>query len=137
MNEEKPIVILCHGVSGSSQSTFIPYIRSELDKLEIKSYAPDFPNSSDPLFDEWKQTFEDLLKQVWNGQNIIILGHSLGGYFVLRLLGESSQSEWASKLIGAVLIAPTSITRPKHRRFYTIGINWQGIREINTKIIHV
>jgi predicted alpha/beta hydrolase family esterase len=125
-----------HGVGGTPDGVFIPSIRSKLENHGHQTHAPAYPNPDDPDFDEWKQTFEADLAKVWDKQaDIILIGHSLGGYFTLRLLGESNGSDWTKHLKGVILVAPTSMKRPERRRFYSKDVNWDEIRALKPKVI--
>jgi predicted alpha/beta hydrolase family esterase len=104
------LFILTHGVGGSPSSSFIPSLRAEIEKHGHQTHAPEYPNSADPDFDDWKTTFDtDLAKIIEGKSEIVLIGHSLGGYFTLRLLGESGDSPWTKLLKGVVVVAPTSM----------------------------
>jgi predicted alpha/beta hydrolase family esterase len=111
-------------------------MRSQLEGRGCKTHAPLYPKPEDPVFEEWKAKFEEDLKSVWNGtDDIFMVGHSLGGYFVLRLLGESAEAPWTKSLKGVVLVAPTSMKRPERRRFYSEEVQWENIKRLGVKII--
>lgn len=132
----RKLFIFTHGVGGRPESCFIPFMRKLLDEMGHQTHAPAYPNSSDPDFPDWRATFEADLSKIWNGQDdIVLVGHSLGGYFVLRLLGECAGADWTKKLVGVVLVAPTSMKRPERRKFYSEDVNWEGIRSLDCKII--
>jgi predicted alpha/beta hydrolase family esterase len=130
------LFIFTHGVGVSPASAFIPTLRAALEKQGHQTHAPAYPNSADPDFDDWKSTFETDLTKVWDGKTeIVLVGHSLGGYFTLRLLGESGDSAWTKLLKGVVLVAPTSMKRPERRKFYSKDVNWEHIRMLSPKFV--
>lgn len=127
---------ITHGVTGSNQSNFIPSLVQALNEKGVKNFAPSYPNSSDPDFDEWKQVFHEYIAEYWtNNEDIILVAHSLGGYFALRLIGECSEEEWARHLKGVVLVAPTSMKRPERRKFYSEEVKWDNIHQLPIKVI--
>ena len=130
------LFVFTHGVGGSPKSCFIPFMRTKLEEAGQQTLAPEYKNSDDPDFDDWKATFNESLASAWNKVDpIVLVGHSLGGYFVLRLLGESAETEWAQKLVGVVLVAPTSMKRPERRKFYSEEVQWDNILKLKAKII--
>ncbi|KAH0787645.1 leucine--tRNA ligase [Histomonas meleagridis] len=131
----KKLFFLTHGVGGNSNGCFFPSLKSFLEGKSIKVIAPSYPNSPDPIFDEWKEVFLNKIKEEWKGEDIYLLGHSLGGYFTLRLLGECFDHEWTKHLKGVVLVAPTSTKRPERRRFYSEEIKWENILKLTFKLI--
>ena len=130
------LFIFTHGVGGSPESCFIPFLRRKLEEMGHQTHAPAYPNSCDPDFPEWRATFEEDLSKLWNKEDdIVLVAHSLGGYFVLRLLGECSGASWTKKVCGVVLVAPTSTKRPNRRKFYSESVKWSGIRSLSCKVI--
>ena len=134
MQREK-LFCLTHGVGGNSNGCFFPSVKSLLKEKAIKVIAPSYPNSSDPIFDEWKEVFLAQISENWKGEDIYLLGHSLGGYFTLRLLGECFDLDWSKHIKGVILVAPTSTKRPERRRFYSEEIKWDNILKLNFKLI--
>jgi predicted alpha/beta hydrolase family esterase len=129
------LFVFTHGVGGRPDGCFLPNVRKALEALGIQTHAPAYPDSADPDFPAWKQTFEEDLARIWDRESdIYLVGHSLGGYFTLRLIGESVESDWISKLKGVVLVAPTSMKRPERRKFYSEEVNWTAIRGLTFKL---
>jgi predicted alpha/beta hydrolase family esterase len=125
-----------HGMGGSPTTFFFPSVRTELENRGCTTIAPEFRDSLDPDYQDWKQTFEAQLTSAWNQRDdLIILGHSLGGYFVLRLLGDSPNAPWLQKLIGIVLVSSTSLKQPKRRKFYAEEIKWEVVRKLKIRTI--
>ncbi|OHT11282.1 hypothetical protein TRFO_19391 [Tritrichomonas foetus] len=131
----KKLFFFNHGVGGNCHSAFIDSTRSKLEEKGMKTVAPSYPNPADPNFDEWKDTFHQFLADNWNGEEIVMIGHSLGGFFTLRLLGECFDEDWTKKLTAVILVAPTATKRPNRRKFYSEEIKWDNILKINFKPI--
>ena len=53
-------------------------------------FTPKMPNASNAQYDEWKIWFENILPRMH--KNIILIGHSLGGAFLIRYLSENKVS---------------------------------------------
>jgi uncharacterized protein len=60
--------------------------------------APRFPNAQNARYEEWKIIFEKILPLLDDG--VILIGHSLGGIFLLKYLSE----ETVNKKIKATLL---------------------------------
>lgn len=74
-------------------------LRTELG-AEYDVYLPSMPNSENAKCDEWKIWFERYLALVHDGA--VLVGHSLGGYFLTKYLTENEPSV---RIGGLVLIA--------------------------------
>lgn len=124
----KKLIFLTHGVTGSEESCWLPWVKKTLSDDNTLVIAPSYPRSDDPDYLQWKETFCSLLDGVKEYDDLYIVGHSLGGFFVLKILGDLLYLN--PKLKGVVLVAPTSMTRPERRKFYAVGVNWENIRKI-------
>lgn len=74
-----------------------PWVKTELEKHNVRCDIPVMPNPWLPRYSEWKETFE---KYELSEQSILV-GHSRGAAFLIRWLGETRRT--AKKLI---LVAP-------------------------------
>ncbi len=97
--------IIIHG-SPPSKDLWIPigdkkrwitWIKNVLENLEIKTFTPDMPKPWQPIYQDWKEAFEKLPIQ----ENTILIGHSAGGAFLVRWLGDNEQ-----KIKKLILVAP-------------------------------
>lgn len=62
--------------------------------------APHMPNSDLPLYEEWKVWFENILTVL--DDELIIVGHSLGGMFLLKYFSEETVDK---KVLGLFSVA--------------------------------
>ena len=76
---------------------WIPWLKRELEKKGIKTYTPLMPIPWNPKYDEWKKEFEKLSVN----ENSVLIGHSSGGGFLVRWLGETGK-----KIKKLILVAP-------------------------------
>lgn len=132
-----PIFLFIHGYKGSAESLWIPGIRKTLTEQGIKSVSTSYPHPEDPVYEEWRETFLQVIKDNWKGEEIVITAHSLGGYFTLRVFSEFITSDWAKKVVGIVLVGAVTIADPGRRSFYSVEISWDLIKKMNCKIINV
>ena len=96
---------------------WIPWIKKELEKREIKTETPLMPLPWEPDYKAWKKEFEK-----YNiNENSILIGHSCGCTFFVRWLGETKKN--ISKLL---LVAPWKIkedANEKEKAFYEFPID--------------
>jgi predicted alpha/beta hydrolase family esterase len=79
---------------------WIPWIKEELFKQDIKVYIPLMPEPWKPNYESWKKEFDKL--QI--NKDTILIGHSCGCAFLVRWLGETKQ-----KINKLILVAPWKI----------------------------
>lgn len=90
---------IIHGTGGSPQGNWFPWLKAELEKLKIHVFIPQLPTGEKQSLSSWMTEF-----QIWgNGadEDAIMVGHSLGGAFILNFLEKSN-----STVAAAFLVAP-------------------------------
>lgn len=95
-------VLLIHGFEGSRNSNWLPWLEEQLLQSGYEVVNRTWPNSYEPDFDEVMSFLKELAQDF--GETDILVGHSLGALFALKLL------EWLSgqgkSLAGVFLVAP-------------------------------
>ncbi|MEK7147760.1 MAG: alpha/beta fold hydrolase [Patescibacteria group bacterium] len=76
-----------------------PWIRKMLQE-EYEVITPSMPNKTNARFEEWKLWFEKLIPFV--NDEVILIGHSLGGVFLAKYLSENLFPE---KIKAAMLVS--------------------------------
>ena len=66
---------------------------------------PRMPNPDDPRFKEWRAWFDNILSVL--DRDLILVGHSLGGLFLLKYF---SEQETAKHIAGLFAVAPPYVT---------------------------
>lgn len=75
------------------------WLADELSGVDV--LYPSFPNTSNAQYDEWKIYFEKLQKHF--GDEVTLVGYSLGGMFLSKYLAEKSLVRKVKKIL---LVAP-------------------------------
>lgn len=107
MRNLKKHVIIIHGAgpkhyrsladgSGDWQ-TQLPFKLGE----DYKVLAPQMPSPKNPSYDEWKILLDKYLARA-RSDEVIFVGHSLGGSFLLKYLSEQNIKQ---KIVGLYLVA--------------------------------
>jgi len=111
--------IIVHGGNVEKDKDYnkhwIPWIKKRLEEKNIKVDTPLMPVDSHATYEDWKKIFRIL--QVNNDS--ILVGHSRGGAFLVRWLGETRK-----KVKKLILVAPCKIATVDYKKtFYDFEIN--------------
>jgi len=112
-----------HGWQGNSQENWFPWLKDKLEKLNIKTTIPDFPDSDQPKLEKWLKTLENY---DFN-QETILIGHSLGAALIIRFL-EKNKVKIASAYLVAVFDNDLNIPQLKNSGFFSPAFDWQKIK---------
>ena len=111
-NKSKKLVLLCHGLEGSTESKYIQHISNQFSEYQYDVCALNFRSCSgeiniNPSIYHSGAT-DDLMDVITNYtseyDNVLLIGFSLGGNIVLKLSGESASS-LPSNISGVVAIS--------------------------------
>ena len=83
METIKPNVCIFHGTGGTPDLFWIPYLKTELEKLGYEVWAPQMPEAEEPDVNVWVPYVFNNKK--FNSETILI-GHSAGATLILSLL---------------------------------------------------
>lgn len=84
----------------SEKSDWKPWLRRALGE-GYEVILPVMPNKTNAQYKEWKIWFEKLTPFI--GNNVVLVGHSLGGIFLAKYL---SENEFSKKIKAVILVAP-------------------------------
>jgi len=107
---------------------WIVWLKEKLEEKGYEVFNPLMPKNWDPNYKEWKEEFEKIPVD----EETILIGHSAGGGFSVRWLGETKR-----KIKKLILIAP-AITRGKYvnpKELLNFKINRDILKQINSLII--
>jgi len=127
-------VFIFHGIGGNPDENWFPWIAAELTKAGHAVRIPHFPHAGHPELREWIEHFEQY-KPLLNAETILV-GHSLGSTFALRLLERSPQPVRATFLVAPVWSIMGNKFDPLITSFTAPPYHWENIRK-NAGTIHV
>lgn len=128
-------VFIIHGSFGHPQENWFPWLKSELEKLGCDVFIPKFPTPENQSLDTWLNIFEEYSKHL--DENSIIIGHSLGPAFLLRIIEKlSHQIKAAFFISGFVRLYGVPQFDNVNRTFVSAPFDWRRIRQ-NCKIFRV
>lgn len=118
-NMKQQILIIHGGTTFDTYEGYLSYLKNKeinLDKLKLRKewkdtlpenlgenfevLMPRMPNGTNARYKEWKIWFERIIPLLDN--NLILIGHSLGGIFLAKYLSENNISK---KIKATILIA--------------------------------
>ena len=91
---------ILHGWGGDSTTNWFPWLKAIEEKKGNEVFVPDFPNTEFPTYDAWRDHWEEFYASKVDKESVLV-GHSLGGSFLLRWLSEKEVS-----VAYLILVAP-------------------------------
>lgn len=123
--------VIFHGTGGHPEENWFPWIKKELEKLNYTVIIPHFPTPANQTPESWFEVINMYLNSIISDS--ILIGHSLGGAFLLRVL-ESSENRVKAAFFVAVPIGVLPIKYYKtDKPFIGTPFNWEKIRQSATK----
>lgn len=104
-------VFIIHGTAGHPKENWFPWLKERLEKIGCTVIVPQFPTPENQTLETWFKVF-DQYKDQYTTETILI-AHSLGGAFALRIL-----ENYPVKIRAAFLVAAPIGVRPIK--------NWDG-----------
>jgi predicted alpha/beta hydrolase family esterase len=86
-----------HWTPVGDKKRWMTWLKAELENKGIETFTPSMPIPWQPLYKNWKAEFEKLPIK----EDTILIGHSAGGAFLPRWLGENQK-----KVKKLILVAP-------------------------------
>ncbi len=127
-NFMKNNVFIFHGTEGYPEENWFPWMKEKLEEKGCNVIVPQFPTPPvvPAKISEW---FEVLNKyKEYINENTIIIGHSLGGIFALRLLEKLENPVKAVFLIGTPIGVQPITYYDRDVSFSGFNFDWQNIK---------
>ena len=81
-------IVIVHGTCGSPEGNWFSWLKNELSNLGFDVSVPRFPTPAGQSFASWRKVFADMNTQA--PDQTILIGHSIGAPFVLRMAEETN-----------------------------------------------
>jgi uncharacterized protein len=121
-----PTAFIIHGLGGDPDENWFPWLRAELVGRGWTVNVPQMPGASAPILSEWMQHFAEYQSQLT--QQSVLVGHSLGGTFILRFL-EQYLGVVDTVIIVASPVQPMGNALDSHvSTFFVDAFQWEQIR---------
>ena len=119
--------IIIHGAYGSPEENWFPWLKRELEKLGFGVAVPEFPTPKGQTLVNWMKVLEKY--ESWFGEDLILIGHSIGPALILRKLEKVEKPVKAAFLVGGFA---RQIGDPRFDKinatFFEKGFDWAKIK---------
>jgi predicted alpha/beta hydrolase family esterase len=127
-------ILIIHGYESDAKQNWFPWIKTELEKNKHRVIVPSFPHSDAPTLEEWREHMKKYKESI--DADPVVVGHSRGGAFALRLLEEIHHPIRATFLIASVWETPDNEFAPLMTTFTEKPYDWKTIKK-NAGTIHI
>jgi hypothetical protein len=128
-------VVIIHGSYGSSRENWFPWLAAQIRGLGHEPIVPEFPTPQGQSLKNWLGVFENTVGRIT--PDMILIGHSLGAAFILRILERTRQPISGSFLVSGFL---GELGLPEfdavNADFVMAPVDWSRVRE-NCGKVHV
>lgn len=122
-------IFIIHGFMGHPNENWIPWLKTELEKLDCQVIVPQFPTPENQTLEAWLEVLEPYKTEI--REDTLFIGHSLGVSFVLNVLERQEWPIQAAFLVAGFvgLLNITSID-PMAATFTQKHFDWQHIQKM-------
>ena len=92
-------IMIFHGTAGSPDGNWFPWLKEKLEEKGCNVFVPRFPTPEGESLEAWFKVLEDYKEHI--NKDTILVGHSKGGLFTLRLLEQLKVPVYATFLVSA------------------------------------
>ncbi len=124
----EPNIFIFHGTEGYPGENWFPWMKEKLEAEGCKVVVPQFP--SPPVVPAKIYEWFDVLKKYENEitENTILIGHSLGGLFVLRVLEKLNHPVHTAVFVGAPIGVRPILNWDRDSAFCGFDFKWDNIK---------
>ncbi len=121
-------IFIFHGTGGHPQENWLPWLKAELEKQSHTVIVPAFPTPEGQSLDAWLAILETYSEQIQ--ADSILIGHSLGGLFLLRVLEQLKHPVKAAIFVAAPIGIKPIRNYDADQAFSPSGFNfdWETIK---------
>jgi hypothetical protein len=118
-----------HGTGGDPEENWFPWMKAELEKLGCKTIVPQFPTLPvvPAKVSEWFEVLDKYKDQI--NEETILIGHSLGGIFTLRVLEKLDHPVKTAVLVGTPIGIRPILNCDRDESFSGFNFDWEKIRK--------
>lgn len=121
-------IFIFHGTEGYPEENWFPWLKEKLEEKGCKVFVPQFPSS--PVvpckISEWFEVLKTYEKNI--NEDTILIGHSLGGVFALRVLEKIKYPVKAVFLTGTPIGIKPILNYERDSSFSGFTFDWKSIK---------
>ncbi|NQV00381.1 MAG: alpha/beta hydrolase [Parcubacteria group bacterium] len=119
-------VFMFHGTAGYPEENWFPWLKEKLEVLGYNVIIPQFPTPENQSPESWFEVFNEH-REFYNTDTILI-GHSLGGTFLLRVLEKYNIKIKAAHFVAASIGVMPIKNYETDKPFIIDSFDWDKIR---------
>ena len=121
-------VVILHGARGGPDTNWFPHLHAELEGEGLRVIRPAFPTPAGQSLDAWFDAYDRAVGPSAPMPTILV-GHSLGAAFALRLV-ERADGPFAGLFLAAGFVGPLGLPDYDaiNASFFARPFDWAGIR---------
>ena len=121
-------VFIFHGTEGHPEENWFPWLKNKLEEKGYKVFVPQFP--SPPVVPskirEWFEVLKNYEQDI--DEDTILIGHSLGGVFALKVLEKLEHKIKAVFLVGTPIGIRPILNYNRDSSFCGFVFDWKKIK---------
>ena len=121
-------VFIFHGTEGYPEENWFPWLKEKLEAKGCKVFVPQFPTPPvvPAKLSEWFDVLKDYEQYI--NENTIIVGHSLGGTFTLKLLEQLKHKVKGVFFVGTAIGIKPIFNYDRDLSFSGFNFDWKSIK---------
>lgn len=129
----KPNAFIFHGTGGYPEENWFPWLKGQLEAEGLEVFVPQFPTPEGQSLEAWLQVLEPHRSKINN--DTILIGHSLGGIFTLKLLEILDHPVKLAALVGTPIGIRPILNYDQDSSFAGFEFNWGKIKSNSKNFI--
>jgi predicted alpha/beta hydrolase family esterase len=117
-------VIIVHGTGGSPEGNWFPWLQAELEALGHTVLVPRFPTPEGQSLYTWFEAFQGYEHYL---QDAILVGHSIGPAFLLRVLEKTDATAKAAFFVAPFMQPLGNDFDLPNKSFIEAPVEWERI----------
>ena len=119
-------ILIFHGTAGSPEGNWFPWMKKQLEELGHTVFVPKFPTSEGESLTSWLEVLKEYEQYI--NENTIMIGHSKGGLFLLRVLERLEKPIHAAFFISAPIGIRPILYYDADYKFSGFDFDWDKIK---------
>ncbi len=121
-------VFIFHGTEGYPQENWFPWLKEKLETKGYRIFVPQFPSPpGEPAsVNAWFEVLKEYNQHI--NDDMILIGHSLGGIFTLRILEQLKLPVKAAILVGTPIGVRPIQNYDRDSSFSGFSFDWPTIK---------
>jgi predicted alpha/beta hydrolase family esterase len=122
-----------HGTAGYPEENWFPGLKEKLQARGYQVFVPQFPTPEGQSLKAWLKILKPLMNKI--NCDTILIGHSLGGIFTLKLLEQLMQPVKLAVMVGTPIGAGFVKNYAQDEKFAGFDFNWSKIKSNSKNFI--